>query len=304
VNIHHLELFYYVATHRGIGLAVRHMPYGIQQPAVSSQLINLEKDLNTVLFQRRPFALTPTGEELYQFITPFFANLPQTSKRLRGNLEPLLRLASTPTIIRNHLPPPLKELRKRFKGFKLALREIAPMQAEPLLHNREIDIAVSFWERKPVGGIRFLKLGSLSMALVVPESGNFSSAEQALRDATNNSTGLISLPGETSLTKIFQQELARRKKAWKQTIEVNSLDLIQTYVLDGFGYGLSVLIPDAPIPAGLRLLPLKGYPPLIVGLFWMGKMAPITQAFADEMQKYVSVLLAPRKKQREKSLNP
>ena len=260
MNIHHLELFYHVATHRGIGLAVRHMPYGIQQPAVSSQLIDLEKDLNTVLFQRRPFALTPTGEELYRFITPFFANLPQISKRLRGNLEPLLRLASTPTIIRNHLPPPLKELRKKFKGYKLALREIAPMQAEPLLHNREIDIAVSFWERKPAGGIKFQKLGSLNMALVVPVQKQFKTAEHALRDATGSTAGLISLPAETSLTKIFQQELARRKMAWKQTIEVNSLDLIQTYVLDGFGYGLSVLIPDAPPARGVEAATAKRLP--------------------------------------------
>ena len=83
--------------------------------------------------------------------------------------------------------------------------------------------------------------------------------------------------------------------AWKQTIEVNSLDLIQTYVLDGFGYGLSVLIPDSKLPKGLRILPLNGYPPLVIGLFWMGKMAPVVEAFGAEMQKYVSALLAPRK---------
>ncbi len=270
------------------------MPYGIQQPAVSSQLIELEKDLGTVLFQRRPFALTPAGEELYEFITPFFANLPQMAKRLKGDGEPLLRLASTPTIIRNHLRLPLKEVRKQFKSFKLAIREIEPTHAEPLLRNREIDIAVSFWERQPVGGIKYQKLGSLALALVVPESSPFKSADEAIKEAAKSSLGLISLPGETSLTKFFQQELARRNMAWKQTIEVNSLDIIQTYVLDSFGYGLSVLIPDAPLPKGLKLLPLKGYPPLVIGLFWMGKLAPVTQAFADEMQKYVSALLAPR----------
>ena len=35
MNIHHLELFYYVARHKGIAGAVRNMPYGIQQPAVT-----------------------------------------------------------------------------------------------------------------------------------------------------------------------------------------------------------------------------------------------------------------------------
>ena len=53
LNIHHLELFYYVARHRGISEAVRNMPYGIQQPAVSAQLLQLEDHLGVTLFQRR-----------------------------------------------------------------------------------------------------------------------------------------------------------------------------------------------------------------------------------------------------------
>ena len=45
MNVHHLELFYYVAKHEGITAAVRKMPYGIQQPAVSGQILQLERDL-------------------------------------------------------------------------------------------------------------------------------------------------------------------------------------------------------------------------------------------------------------------
>lgn len=84
MNIHHLELFYYVAKHGGISEAVRNMPYGIQQPAVSSQIIQLEGFLETTLFHRRPFALTPAGEQLYSFILPFFANLDAMATKLRG----------------------------------------------------------------------------------------------------------------------------------------------------------------------------------------------------------------------------
>ena len=62
MNIHHLELFYYVARHGGIMPAVRNIPYGIQQPAVSAQVAQLEEFLGVTLFQRRPFALTPEGE--------------------------------------------------------------------------------------------------------------------------------------------------------------------------------------------------------------------------------------------------
>jgi len=72
MNIHHLELFYYVARHGGIVPAVRNMPYGIQQPAVSGQIARLEESLGTKLFNRRPFALLPAGKELFEFIRPFF----------------------------------------------------------------------------------------------------------------------------------------------------------------------------------------------------------------------------------------
>ena len=61
LNLHHLELFYYVAKHEGIVPACRHIPYGVQQPAVSAQIIRLEEDLGVSLFRRRPFQLTPAG---------------------------------------------------------------------------------------------------------------------------------------------------------------------------------------------------------------------------------------------------
>src|SRR4030095_11812190 len=84
MNIHHLELFYYVARHGGISEAVRNMPYGIQQPAMSSQVIQLEEQLGVILFQRRAVPLPPAGQELFQFIRPFFDNLDQVEAKLRS----------------------------------------------------------------------------------------------------------------------------------------------------------------------------------------------------------------------------
>ena len=82
MNIHHLELFYYVARHGGIMEAVRNIPYGIQQPAISGQVAQLEEHLGVTLFNRRPFALTPDGEKLYKFIQPFFSNIDKVTLEL------------------------------------------------------------------------------------------------------------------------------------------------------------------------------------------------------------------------------
>jgi len=98
MNIHHLELFYFVAKHGGIAAAVRNIPYGIQQPAVSGQIAKLEESLGTKLFQRRPFALSPSGLELFEFIKPFFDNIEIVGEKLRQNRSPQLRIAA-PSIV-------------------------------------------------------------------------------------------------------------------------------------------------------------------------------------------------------------
>jgi DNA-binding transcriptional LysR family regulator len=94
MNIHHLELFYYVARHGGIVPAVRNMPYGIQQPAVSGQIARLEESLGTKLFNRRPFALLPPGVELYEFIRPFFDEIDHVGEAIRGGSTQQLRVAA------------------------------------------------------------------------------------------------------------------------------------------------------------------------------------------------------------------
>lgn len=77
MNVHHLELFYYVAKHGGISAAVRQIPYGIQQPAVSSQIRALEENAGAVLFERSPFRLTPAGEKLFLTSRPSLKTWPR-----------------------------------------------------------------------------------------------------------------------------------------------------------------------------------------------------------------------------------
>ena len=114
MNIHHLELFYYVAKHGGISEAVRNIPYGIQQPAVSAQILQLEESLGVTLFRRRPFSLTSPGEKLFRFIQPFFEGLEPLADELRGGAAQQLRFGASGTILRDHLPELAQYVRKKF----------------------------------------------------------------------------------------------------------------------------------------------------------------------------------------------
>jgi len=99
MNIHHLELFYYVARHGGITEAVRNIPYGIQQPAVSGQVAQLEEFLGVILFHRRPFSLTPAGDKLYKFIHPFFSNLEVIAGDLQGGEPRQIRVGASTIVL-------------------------------------------------------------------------------------------------------------------------------------------------------------------------------------------------------------
>ena len=123
MNVHHLELFYYVARHGGISEAARQMPYGIQQPAISGQIIQLEEYIGATLFHRRPFALTPAGERLYEFVRPFFDNLGNVADQLRGGMAQHIRIAASEIVIRDYLPRILQELGRQFPRLKVTLKD-------------------------------------------------------------------------------------------------------------------------------------------------------------------------------------
>jgi DNA-binding transcriptional LysR family regulator len=292
MNIHHLELFYYVAKHGGITEAVRNIPYGIQQPAVSGQVAQLEDYLGVTLFQRRPFALTPAGEKLYKFIQPFFSGLDQIATELQGGQTRQIRIGASTIVLRDHFPEFFRSLRKRYPSLRMALREGYQAELESLLEKEELDLAVTLIEKKSGPGIRSTALLELPLALLVEKSSGLTSADQ-LWKKDRIQEPLICLPDAEAICKHFQQGLSRLGVDWFPGIEVSSIDLIETYVANGLGIGLSVLVPKAELPATLQALelPKKDFAPVVVGVLWRGKTSALLQALLDELQLRAKKLL-------------
>jgi DNA-binding transcriptional LysR family regulator len=283
MNIHHLELFYYVARHGGITEAVRNIPYGIQQPAVSGQVAQLEEYLGVTLFQRRPFSLTPAGEKLYRFIEPFFAKLDDMAGELQGGKARQIRIGASTIVLRDHMPDLCQTMRQRFPNLKISLREGYPADFEALLLKEELDLAVTTIEKKPAAGLRSAALVELPLALLVEKSSRITAADQLWqRDKIDEP--LICLPPAEAIVKNFQQGLARLGVDWFASIEVSSLELIETYVANGFGIGVSVQVPQAKISPKVRQVPLPEFAPIVLGAVWNGKTSALLQAFLDEIQ--------------------
>lgn len=285
MNIHHLELFYYVARHGGITEAVRNIPYGIQQPAVSGQVAQLEAYLGVTLFQRRPFVLTPAGEKLYKFIHPFFSSLDDIANELQGGQTRQIRIGASTIVLRDHLPEFLRGLRKRYPALRMALREGYQAELESLLQREELDLAVTLIEKKSAPGIRSCALLELPLALLVEKTNGITTPE-ALWKRDRIEEPLICLPEAEAICKHFQQGLSRLGVDWFPSVEVSSIDLIETYVRNGLGIGLSVLLPKAELPPEIQALPLPkaSFAPVIVGALWRGKASGLVQTCLDELQ--------------------
>lgn len=293
MNVHYLELFYYVAKFEGITPAVRKMPYGIQQPAVSAQLLKLEAELGVKLFHRRPFALTESGRLLYQFIEPFFGRLPKLAARLRGEDEFHLRLGASQSVLAHYLPLLLRQLRSRHPQLKLTLEQIGPTDAERHLLDERIDLAVTALHEKPAPGIRSEPLLSVPLVLLARSDQKVRNFSDLVKKVDNEllRLPLVSLSPEEAITQLFQKELDRRELRWTPQLVVNQLELVQVYAAEGFGFGLYAELPGVRLPKKLAKIPLDGFPKLTIGCLHRGHLNQIAQDLI-EGARYVAGKLA------------
>ncbi|MFV0415175.1 MAG: LysR family transcriptional regulator [Chthoniobacterales bacterium] len=299
MNVHHLELFYYVARYKGILAASRNMPYGIQQPAISSQIAHLEDSLEVSLFQRRPFRLTEQGEMLFEHIAPFFSGLETLAQKLRGEMCGRLRLAGLSEVMREHMPELIAAMRKKEPGLRIQIYEIDQRGAEKMIREGEADLAITVLENSLPPVFQSEILAELPLVILLPRvrQKNFpnykkiKTAEQALAAGESGEYPLISLSAREALPNIFQAELFKRSVRWETTIEASSQDVVLRYAAQGLGIGLGVMTPGVARNKKITALPLKGFPSMKVGVFWRGNITPTSRDFLELLRGYSKKLL-------------
>jgi DNA-binding transcriptional LysR family regulator len=164
-------------------------------------------------------------------------------------------------------------------------------ELEGLLQKREIDFAVTLLEDRLPAGLSGTPLIQLPMGLLVPKSSPLRSAEELWqRDPIEDP--LICLPLREPITRRFQESLASRGLEWFAGIEVSSLDVMEAYVMNGYGIGLTVVQPKTPVSPGVRLLALPDFPLVTIGALWQGKLTPVLQALLNTLQERAKQLSA------------
>ena len=285
MNVHHLELFYYVAKHGGISAAVRHIPYGIQQPAVSGQMSALEENAGARLFERTPFRLTAAGEKLFAHARPFFEGLDGVAAAVREGAKPELRFGASELVLRDHIPTVMQRVRARHPQLRLNLRSGYQAQLEAWLRDGLIDLAIGPVDARPPARLRQLRLAWVPLVLLVHRQWPLKNAEE-LWARKKIAEPLVGLPATTSVMKNFQKGLKRRGVGWPQAVEATSIELVTCYVANGEGHGVNLAIPGAIKHREVRALPLEGFAPMTMGLLWRGEPSELVRAAIVEIQRY------------------
>lgn len=267
MNLHHLELFYHVARSGGITRALRNIPYGIQQPAVSIQMIALEEHLGTTLFERQPFRLTVEGRELFDLAQPFFERLGAFEARVQRGQAPLFRLAASELVLRDYVPAIMRELTAVRPDLRFRLRSGMQAEMERWLLEGEVDLAIVPLDARPRARLRTCPLVRLPLVLVVPQRSRVRMAAD-LWSAGVIREPLICLPGDEAITRQFQRGLRQLRVEWPIAIEASSTSLISQYVAGGCGLGVSVDLPGMATVRGTRVVPLPGFAPIEVVAMW------------------------------------
>lgn len=265
------------------------MPYGIQQPAISGQILQLERTLGVKLFQRRPFGVTPAGLKLFAEIESFFGNLGELPDHVRGYSKQRLRLAAPAIILRDYLPEILTAYKQRYPVFTLTLHDANQAAAEELLRKQEIDLAITELESRPALSLNSCTLVRLPLVLVSPNRAKVGSISDCFREGCP-AQPLIALPPDEVISKHFQAGLQKLGLSWTSAIEVSSLELIDLYTARGFGVGVSVDVPGRRRKSGLHLLPLRKFPALTIAALWSGDLSELAATFLTDVKKLAESL--------------
>ncbi len=271
-NLHHIELFYHVVKSGGITAATRSMPYGIQQPAVSGQISQLELSLGARLFQRRPFKTTPAGQELYDFIAPFFSRLPDVTEKMAGKSARHLKLVAPALLIRDHLPNVIATIRKSLPELELTLLDAPKQEVFELLENEQVNLAICEYEGSAPAGIHVEKLITLPFVILLPPG--MAMPKSGLANLVRTQP-LIRPKANTTVSRLFCQGLAKMNLHWPSRIEVGNIELVHAYVAKGFGAGMSLRVPGLKFPKGVKVVDLPKFPALTIAAMWRGKLHPV-----------------------------
>lgn len=232
----------------------------VSQPALSSAIGNLERELGVPLVRRgRRFqGVTPEGRRVLDWARRVLRDvhgLEQEASRLRGGLEGILRLGAIPTAL-----PASTLVTTRFRllhpGVRIQVRSMSSREILPALSTGDVDAGLTYLDNEPLGDVRASPLWREHYLLVTPASGPLSGSP-TVSWAAAAELPLCLLTPDMQHRRIVDAAFAAAGATPHPVVETNSVSTLIAHVRSGLsGVTAHTWLVTNRLPAGLRAFPL------------------------------------------------
>lgn len=214
----------------------------LTQPTVSLQIQALEREYDTVLFERRgpAISLTPEGEVLYRLAAPLTTGidgLKETFDSHCGKIEAgNLNIAAGETTILYILPQIMKHFATDYPGINLRLHNVTGRDGMELLRSDEVDFAVGSFLEVPAG-IHYHPTMSYKPMLITALDHPLAAKKSITLDDISP-YGLVLPPRHLSTWRVVNQVFKQHGVDYKVALEAGGWEVVKKYVALGLGISI------------------------------------------------------------------
>ena len=242
---------------------------GLTQPAVSTHVRELERELEAVLFDRSvgggaSLALTTAGRRLYALSAPLVQDMDDLSVNFRERIDDTVmggfQLAASVAGAAIVLPPYIKRLREQYPGIRMRVRNCLLSEGIKLLLHGAVELVLGAKEPYSEETLEYREI--LTYEIVLITSPNHPLAGRGTVSPEEAAAWPSIVPSDGTYSGQFGATAARQLGLdGKAVIEVSGWDAIKRCVETGLGIAVvpSICIRETD---QLSVIPLREYFPI------------------------------------------
>ena len=215
----------------------------LSQPAVSLQISALEREMETVLFERHGprINLTREGQKLYELARPLVDAMDtlgtRFNRQMKGDLDSgeVIIAAGESTII-YLLPGLIKLFREKYPNILIQLRNVTGRDGLAMIRDDEVDFAIGSMLDVP-SDISYEPRYSFEPALIMPV-GHELADRKHVRLEDISPYGLILPPRRLTTWRMVDRVFQQHGVSFNVALEVGGWEVIKRYVELDFGVSI------------------------------------------------------------------
>ena len=247
-----------IADHRSFQAAAKVL--GMSVSNVSLQIQALEEQLQVRLFDRssRPPILTEDGSDFVARSRELLQHWENLASRVStSSSQGVLKVGAVHTSVSGGVSKALARLRQRNPELFLQLHTALTPQLIKQLHGQSIDCAIVTRPLYPVPDMRFVAITKEQLCVIAHHEATGANFSEVLQ---NNP--YLRFNRQATLAQLIDAELKRRGIRVNATMEITTLDAIESLVKNGLGVSIVPVGKNIrSLPRGIQAWPFKA-PPL------------------------------------------